>query len=110
VLLFGALRALTRRTWPAAIVAALFAVHPLRIQSVAWVAERKDLLSSAFFFALLWAHARKPSPARHVLELALLALGCMAKPMLVTAPFVLLLLDAWPLGRWSRESRGRLVL
>jgi len=101
-LLFLALAALTRTLWPGLIVAALFAAHPLRVQSVAWIAERKELLASAFFFGLLLAYARyarRGGPGAYLLVLFLFALGCMAKPMLVTAPFVLLLLDVWPLGR-----------
>src|SRR6185369_16100750 len=103
-LLLLAFTALTRRVWPSALVAALFAAHPLRVQCVAWIAERKELLASAFFFALLWCWARftrTRSRGAYAAALACLALGCMAKPMLVTAPFVLLLLDAWPLGRWA---------
>jgi hypothetical protein len=106
-LLFLALVALTRRTWPALIVAALFAVHPLRVQAVAWISERKELLSSTCFLALLLAyarHVRRPSTATHAGLFVLMALGCMAKPMLVTAPFVLLLLDVWPLRRFGSPA------
>ncbi len=102
-LLFVALRALTRALWSSALVAALFALHPLRVESVAWISERKDLLAGLFFCLLLLAysrHARRPDLASDALLLALLALGLMAKPMLVSVPFVLLLLDWWPLGRF----------
>jgi tetratricopeptide (TPR) repeat protein len=114
VLCFLALRALTRHTWRAAAVAALFALHPLRVESVAWISERKDVLSGCAFFALLLAYVhyvRAPSAARYALLLALLALGLLAKPMLVSAPLVLLLLDLWPLARRAQGVSGvRLVL
>ena len=102
VLLLLALRALTNQLVPSALVAALFALHPLRVESVAWVSERKDLLSGSFFLLVLCAyarHARRPGARRLALVLVLFALGLLAKPMLVTVPFVLLLLDDWPLGR-----------
>ncbi len=107
VLCFLALRALTARTWPAALVAALFALHPLRVESVAWVSERKDVLSGCAFFALLLAYARyarAPDARRYGWVLACFALGLLAKPMLVSAPFVLLLLDRWPLGRGGTDA------
>jgi tetratricopeptide (TPR) repeat protein len=97
-------------TWPAAFVAAVFAIHPLRVESVAWVAERKDVLSGLFFMLTLWAYTRYvekskvQSPKSKVwygLALVFFALGLMSKPMLVTIPFVLLLLDYWPLRRIS---------
>ncbi len=105
-LLFLALRSLTRALWPSFFAAALFALHPLRIESVAWVAERKDVLSGLFWMASLWAYAswtRWGGAARYLLLLVLFALGLMAKPMLVTLPCVLLLLDAWPLGRMGTQ-------
>ncbi len=90
--------------WQCAFVAALFAVHPLHVESVAWVSERKDLLSTFFWLATMWfywRYTRRPaSRVRYALVLVSLVLGLMAKPMLVTLPFVLLLLDYWPLGRW----------
>src|SRR5208283_924598 len=90
--------------WPSTFVAAVFAIHPLHVESVAWVAERKDVLSGLFFMLTLWAyvrHARKPpSLCRHLMVVFLFALGLMSKPMLVTLPFVLLLLDYWPLERF----------
>ncbi len=101
-LCFAALRSLTGRTAPALLSAALFASHPLRVESVAWISERKDLLAGAFFFLVLlaWAHHLR-SPSRARFALALFALGLLAKPMLVTLPCVLLLLDGWPLRRWQ---------
>jgi hypothetical protein len=103
VVLFLVLWRMTGFLWRSAFVAAVFAVHPLRAESVAWVAERKDVLSGLFFVLTLWAYAgyaRRPfSPVRYLTVAALFALGLMAKPMLVTLPFVLLLVDYWPLGR-----------
>src|SRR5207248_3231515 len=101
---FLALRQMTGATWPSAAVAALFAVHPLRVESVAWVAERKDVLSGLFRMLTLWAYAwyaERPGWRRYLLVLMAFALGLMAKPMLVTLPCVLLLLDYWPLKRVS---------
>ena len=102
LLLLGWLRLATGATWRSGLVAALFAVHPQHVESVAWISERKDLLSTLFcFLALLaWArHARHPRRATYLATLAALAAGLLAKPMVVTLPLLLLLLDAWPLGR-----------
>jgi protein O-mannosyl-transferase len=102
VLLFLVLREITAATWRSAFVAALFAIHPLRIESVAWVAERKDLLSGVFFMLTLGAYVRyvRKRTVHHYVTVALLfACGLMAKPMLVTVPLVLLLIDYWPLQR-----------
>lgn len=103
ILLFLVLRQMTGALWRSAFVAAVFAIHPLRVESVAWVAERKDVLSGLFFVLTIGAYvryARSPwSPVRYGLVLLLFALGLMCKPMLVTLPFVLLLLDYWPLNR-----------
>lgn len=102
VALFALLRRLTGAAGRSAAVAALFAVHPLRVESVAWVAERKDVLSGLFFLLALLAWVRwtrRPSRGRYLVALAAFAAGLLAKPMLVTLPFVLLLLDVWPLGR-----------
>ena len=108
VLLFLVLRQMTgspSRTgsvWRSAFVAALFAIHPLHVESVAWISERKDVLSGVFFMLTLGAYvryARQPSAARYIMMSILFACGLMSKPMLVTLPFVLLLLDYWPLGR-----------
>ncbi len=102
ILLFLLLRKMTRREWCSATVAALFAVHPLHVESVAWVAERKDVLSTLFMLLTIWAYARyaeKPGIRRYAMVFVLYALGLMSKPMLVSLPFLLLLLDYWPLGR-----------
>jgi protein O-mannosyl-transferase len=101
-LLFLALQRMTRRSWPAAVVAALFACHPQRLESVAWIAERKDVLSVFFWMLGLLAyahHAEQPGPRRMMWVAVCLILGVMAKPMVVTFPLVLLLLDFWPLNR-----------
>jgi tetratricopeptide (TPR) repeat protein len=114
LLLFGLLLRMTGALWPSAFVAGLFELHPLHVESVAWIAERKDVLSGFFFLLTLWAYlayVRRPRGDRYALVLVLLALGLMAKPMLVTLPFVLLLLDVWPLGRAADLSaRRRLIL
>jgi Flp pilus assembly protein TadD len=102
LLLFLALRRLTGVVWPSALVAALFAVHPLHVESVAWVAERKDVLSTFFGLLALAAYARyveRPGLGRYLVVALALALSLMAKPMLVTLPALFLLLDYWPLGR-----------
>ncbi len=102
VLVALVLARLTGARWRALLVAALFALHPLRVESVAWASERKDVLSALFFLLAIDAWSRwtaKPEPRRYALALFLFALGLLAKPMLVTLPLVLLLLDAWPLGR-----------
>jgi tetratricopeptide (TPR) repeat protein len=102
VLLFHVLRRMTGRIWECAMVAALFAVHPLHVESVAWVAERKDVLSALFFLLTLWAYARyceKPGWRRYLAVFFTFAIGLTVKPMLVTLPFVLILLDFWPLAR-----------
>ncbi len=103
VILFLVLLRMTGDLWPSAWVAAVFAVHPLHVESVAWVAERKDVLSGLFFMLTLGAYAlyaEHRSLARYLAVAGCLALGLMAKLMLVTVPFVLLLLDYWPLGRF----------
>jgi tetratricopeptide (TPR) repeat protein len=90
-------------------VAALFALHPMHVESVAWVAERKDVLSTFFWLLTMWAYVwyvRRPGWGKYLLILVCFSLGLMAKPMLVTLPFVLLLLDYWPLGRLSLKGRG----
>jgi tetratricopeptide (TPR) repeat protein len=127
VALLAALARMTGAVWPSALVALLFAVHPLHVESVAWVSERKDLLSTFFGLLLLGAHARfaaRPSLARYLATFLLLAASLMAKAMWITAPFLLLLLDFWPLQRvaapWNpgdarpppspRLAPGRLVL
>jgi tetratricopeptide (TPR) repeat protein len=102
---------MTGSWWRSAAVAALFALHPLRVESVAWAAERKDVLSGLFFVLTLAAYRRwamRPGGARMALVAAALALGLLSKPMLVTTPFVLVLLDAWPLGRLDLADTRRL--
>ncbi|MBI3620814.1 MAG: tetratricopeptide repeat protein [Nitrospirae bacterium] len=113
LLLLGVLRRLTGALWPSAFVAALFAVHPLHVESVAWIAERKDVLSALFWLLTLWAYlcyTEQPGVRRYLLVVLTFAAGLLAKPMLVTLPFVLLLLDYWPLGRfpsgqWSAPAK-----
>ena len=108
IFLFFALRKLTGNLWPSLLVAAIFAVHPQRVESVAWVSERKDVLSGVFFMLTLCAYARyardNKRPFWYVTVVVLFALGLMCKPTLVTVPFVLLLLDYWPLGRGQTSS------
>jgi protein O-mannosyl-transferase len=115
ILLLLALQQMTGALWRSAFVAALFAIHPLHVESVAWVAERKDVLSGVFFMLTLLAYvhyARAPSIWRYVTVALMFALGLMSKPMLVTLPFVLLLLDYWPLERIRAEEShaGRRLL
>jgi tetratricopeptide (TPR) repeat protein len=109
VMLFLVLRQMTRMLLRSAFAAAIFAVHPLHVESVAWVAERKDVLSGLFFVLTLAAYnqyTRHPANwRRYALVVASFALGLLCKPMLVTLPLVLLLLDYWPLGRFSSPSR-----
>ncbi len=109
LLLFTVLRAMTGGLWRSAFVAAVFAIHPLRAESVAWVAERKDVLSAVFFMLTLGAYvhyARQPSVRRYLLIVLFFALGLMAKPMLVTLPLLLCLLDYWPLARNENGRTG----
>ena len=127
VLLFLLLKRLTGTLWPSAFVAAVFAIHPLRVESVAWISERKDVLSGLFFILTLLFYARfaqatsrrtgtlastpgnrgsgvwGPASGDYWLALLFFTLGLMSKPMLVTLPFVLLLLDYWPLGRMPSD-------
>jgi hypothetical protein len=131
ILLFLFLTRVTGALWPSALVAALFALHPLHVESVAWASERKDVLSAFFWILTMWAYAwyaASPSIRRYLAVVLLFALGLMSKPMLVTLPLVLLLLDYWPLGRfpggWApapevsgdsapqspRQGYGRLIL
>src|SRR5207245_156730 len=108
LLVFWFLLATTRARWPSALVAALFALHPMHVESVAWAAERKDTLSTFFGLLSLIAYVRyaeAPSIRRYAWTFITLALGLMAKPMLVTWPFVMLLLDYWPLRRFDITSR-----
>lgn len=123
-LLFLALHRMTAALWISSVVAALFGLHPLHVESVAWVSERKDVLSGLFFMLVLLTYeryVRRGGVRRYLLVLLFLAMGLMAKPMLVTVPFLLLLLDIWPLGRtfwaapadgseWRKTSYGRLLM
>jgi tetratricopeptide (TPR) repeat protein len=107
LLLFIVFNRMTKRIWPSAFVAALFALHPLHVESVAWVAERKDVLSTLFWLLTMLAYIRyveKSSTGRYVTALVFFALGLMSKPMLVTLPFVLILLDYWPLNRFLNSK------
>jgi 4-amino-4-deoxy-L-arabinose transferase-like glycosyltransferase len=110
LLLFLALARLTGSAGRSAFVAAVFAVHPLHVESVAWAAARKDPLSALFFMAALWIYARRgregPSPRTQLALFACLTLGLLAKPIVASLPAVLLLLDAWPLGRLRRPPAG----
>ena len=114
LLMFALLRYMTGRTWPSALVAALFALHPLHVESVAWIAQRKDVLSTFFGLCCIWtyvASTRGRGFTWPVLCTVFFALALMAKPMLVTLPFVLLLLDYWPLQRTGRvQSWWRLIV
>ena len=108
LLLFGVLQHMTGALWRSALVAALFALHPLNVESVAWVAERKNVLSTLFWLLTMAAYigyVRKPHWARYLGMTGIFVLGLMAKPMLVTLPCVLLLLDYWPLGRLGKDSK-----
>jgi len=118
VALFLFLRNVTGALWRSALVAALFGLHPMHVESVAWVSERKDVLSTFFFLLTLWTYCRyveartqnsKLEIQNYILCLFLFALGLMSKPILVTTPFVLLLLDIWPLRR-SKAPTLRLVV
>src|SRR5207249_4507992 len=100
----------TGSIWRSAFVAAVFAIHPLRVESVAWIAERKDVLSAVFFMLTLSAYvryAREPSNIRYLIVAVVFGLGLMTKSMLVTLPFVLLVLDYWPLGRFVHVSPAK---
>lgn len=104
VLLFAILNLATGRLWPAAFVAAAFAIHPTHVESVAWAAERKDVLCGFFWMLTVLAYmhyARRPGVLRYILVAAAFALGLLSKPMIVTLPIVLLLMDFWPLARTS---------
>lgn len=110
VLLFAALRSLTGAGWESFFVAALFALHPMHVESVAWISERKDVLSACFWFLALWAYsgyAARPGILRYALVALAMAGGLLAKPMVVTLPMVLLLLDAWPLRRVAWPDLAR---
>jgi protein O-mannosyl-transferase len=110
LLLYAILRKSTGAVWQSAFVACLFAIHPLRIESVAWVSERKDVLSATFWMLAIIAYiqyCRRPGACRYGTMLILFVLGLMSKPMLVTFPFVLLLMDYWPLERFEINLKKR---
>lgn len=114
LLLFGFLFSTTGLLWPSTLVAALFALHPLHVESVAWAAERKDVLCAVFWFATLWSYiyyAHCPNIKKYAMVFTLFALGLMTKPMLVTLPIILICIDYWPLGRltFNRRSLGMLL-
>jgi Flp pilus assembly protein TadD len=107
LLLFVVLRAMTGTVWRSAAVAVLFGVHPLHVESVAWVSERKDVLSTLFWILTMTAYLeyiRRPNAGRYALVTVAFVLGLLSKPMVVTLPVVLLLLDYWPLGRFTLRT------
>lgn len=113
VLLFLALRRMTGRLWESAAVAALFGLHPINVESVAWITERKNVLCAVFWMLTMWmyaGHAARPRLGGYLAVAASLALAILSKPMAVTLPFALLLLDFWPLRRYARLPWRRLVL
>jgi len=108
LLLFMVLMRMTGTLWQSGFVATLFALHPLHVESVAWAAERKDVLSTFFWMLTIWAYiryVRKTGIKRYLLVVLFFALGLMSKPMLITLPFVILLLDYWPLGRFKLKIK-----
>ena len=108
LLLFLVLSRMTGTLWQSGFVAAMFALHPMNVESVAWVSERKNVLSTFFWILTLWAYMRyvqQMDIKRYLLVVLFFALGLMSKPMLVTLPFVLLLLDYWPLGRLRLKNK-----
>lgn len=111
LLLYALISRITGLRWRSAFVALLFAVHPLHVESVAWVAERKDVLSTFFWILTIWAYVsytRRPKVGAYLLSVGAFALGLMAKPMLVTLPITLLLLDFWPLNRLAVKDNPKL--
>ncbi len=112
ILLFIVLKMMTGAVWKSAFVAALFALHPLHVESVAWISERKDVLSTVFWILSMWGYVRyvmQPDKKRYFFLILFFILGLMAKPMLVTLPFVLLLLDFWPLSRFQSKTIAGLI-
>ncbi len=110
LLLFKVLHRLTKAHWESVFVAALFALHPLHVESVAWVSERKDVLSTFFWLLTMGAYCtyvERPGLRRYLVVVLFFVLGLMSKPMLVTLPFVLLLLDYWPLQRFRQSTEAR---
>ena len=107
LLLFALLLKITGDRWPSAFVAFIFGLHPLHVESVAWIAERKDVLCGLLYILALWAYVlyvERPGILRYMAIVILFAFGIMAKPMIVTLPFVALLLDVWPLHRFSKKT------
>ncbi len=107
ILLFHLLNLMTKRFWPSTWVAILFAIHPVNVESVAWAAERKNVLSVFFFMLTIWAYrhyVQNPSLKRYLLVLVTMTVGLMAKPLLVSLPFLLLLLDFWPMARMQLSA------
>jgi protein O-mannosyl-transferase len=112
ILLFLVLRRATGARWPSAFVAVVFAVHPLNVESVAWVSERKSVLSAFFLLSTLWSYilySEKPSLSRYLICLLLCALGLMAGPVVKSLPLLLLILDYWPLGRLRIERKAGIL-
>jgi tetratricopeptide (TPR) repeat protein len=114
ILLFLALRQMTGFVWRSAFIAAVFAIHPLRVESVAWISERKDVLSGVFFMLTLWTYVwytRSPKPVGwYLATLCFFSLGLLSKPSVITLPLVLLLLDYWPLQRFNSSTVRRLFI
>ena len=113
LLLFALLRKITRKMWESAFVSFVFALHPLHVESVAWVSERKDVLSAFFWILTMWLYVdyvRQPKIGRYLLALAAFCLGLMSKQVLVTLPFVLLLIDYWPLERLKNTKIAHLLI
>ncbi len=106
-LLFWVFQKMTGKIWQSAVLSALFALHPLHVESVAWISQRKDLLSTLFWMLTMWGYllyVKKKTVGRYAVPVLFYIMGLMAKPMLVTLPFVLLLLDVWPLGRFAFKT------
>jgi Tfp pilus assembly protein PilF len=112
ILLFVALRRLTGELWPSAFAAAVFGLHPINVESVAWLTERKNVLCASLSFAALacWAqYAKQPRARWWIAAVGMFSLALLAKPMTVPLPFALLLLDTWPLSRWGRIPKWKLI-
>ena len=113
LLLFGILKRMTGARWRSAFVAFAFGLHPMHVEPVAWIAERKEVLSGLFWFLTIWtylSYLNKPGIYRYLLVVLAFSGGLMSKPMIVTLPFVLLLLDLWPLKRWGTIPIRRIIL
>lgn len=113
VILFRVLHEMTGAMWRSAFVALVLALHPMHVEAVAWIAERKEVLAGVFWMLTLWTYVRycrRPGVARYLLVAAAFLCGILSKPMVVPLPFALLLVDVWPLGRWPEISAARLLL